>query len=132
MAEDRADRDLLFQALAVHLGFLARQTVRKLPVERPSQPTATGSLPLGERLVERAVLTPEQRAVIDAVADELLDRHKGDVRRCFDELCEFGTLRRELELQASPATATVTVKATPTRVHIRRWTRARSRPSATG
>jgi len=97
VAEDRADRDLLFQALAVHLGFLARQTVRKLPVERPSQPTATGSLPLGERLVERAVLTPEQRAVIDAVADELLDRHEGDVRRCFDELCEFGTIRRELE-----------------------------------
>ena len=31
------------------------------------------------------------------VADELLERHGGDVRRCFDELSAFGRLRRELE-----------------------------------
>ncbi len=33
------------------------------------------------------------------MVDELLERHGGDVRRCFDELSGFGTLRRELELE---------------------------------
>ena len=101
MAEDRADRDLLFEALAVHLGFLTRQALIRLPAERPlnSGPTPTGFASLGERLVERTVLTPDQRAVLDAVADELLERHGGDVRRCFDELSGFGSLRRELELK---------------------------------
>ena len=84
-------------ALAVHLGFLAHQTLSRLPGERPINPTSTSSPPLGERLVERAILTAEQRAVLDAVVDELLERHGGDVRRCFDELSGFGTLRRELE-----------------------------------
>jgi WD40 repeat protein/serine/threonine protein kinase len=97
VAGDRADRELLFEALAVHLGFITRDTAVELrdAPSRDASPDADRAI--GEILIERAALTVEQCAVVQAVTDELLIQHGGNLSRCFDSLSSFGPLRRELE-----------------------------------
>src|SRR5262249_24699479 len=95
--EDRADRELLFEALAVHLGFLSRRAWLDLAATRPDEASPAGPRSLGELLVERTALTAEQCAVLETLVEGLLQRHGGDVSRCLDALSAFGRLRGELE-----------------------------------
>jgi WD40 repeat protein/serine/threonine protein kinase len=97
VAGDRADRELLFEALAVHLGFITRDAAAALLRTPSSGVHADSETPLGAILIKRAVLTAEQCAVVRAVTEELLIQHGGDLRCCFDTLSSFGPLRRELE-----------------------------------
>jgi WD40 repeat protein/serine/threonine protein kinase len=94
VAGSHADRDLLFEALAVHLGFVTRDAMEEARRARGAE-AAAGSL--AGLLVGRGVLTPDRRAALDSLEDELLARHGGDVDGCLDALSAFGRLRRELE-----------------------------------
>jgi serine/threonine-protein kinase len=63
------DWNLLFGMLAVHEGFLSRETLRSAERARTSTPERS----LGELLVEQRLLTPEQRETIDKeIAEHLL------------------------------------------------------------
>ncbi len=94
MAEDRADRELLLEALAVHLGLISDQTILTLHAEarRPSI-----HRPLSEVGAAQAVLSIQQRTILEAATEALLARHGGSVQRCFDALSSFQPLPGELE-----------------------------------
>ncbi len=94
MTEDRADRELLFEALAVHLGFLPRHT-------RVDQ-------------VEDSVPTAEQRAFLEMTIVGLLASHGGDVGRCLDALSGFGRIRDELKRRRARASAALDSSTNPT------------------
>ena len=99
MAGSHADRDLLFEALAIHLGFVGRDALEEARRARPddADPNAGFAPALGEILVARNVLAADRCAVLDGLVDDLLTRHGGDVKGCLDALSAFGRLRRELE-----------------------------------
>ena len=97
VTEDRADRELLFEALAVHLGFLPRRALIDLAATQPDEASSARPRSLGELLVEQAALTPEQCAMLETLVEGLMERHGGDVSRCLDALSAFGRLRGELE-----------------------------------
>jgi WD40 repeat protein/serine/threonine protein kinase len=88
---DRADRELLYEALAVHLGFLARHG-----------------------RVDLDVLTAEQGAFLEMVVTGLLERHGGDVGRCLDDLSGFGRIRDELKRRRARASAGLDSSTNPT------------------
>lgn len=93
---ERADRELLFGALAVHLGLVSREVLRELELERRGDDPARAERPLGRSLVERAFLTAEQCAVLETLVEGLVGRH-GSARRSLDALAGFGRIRIELE-----------------------------------
>ena len=95
VASTYADRDLLFEALALHLGFVPRGAVAEA---RKAMMTGGEVAPsLAEALVARAALAADRRAVLDMLVDDLLARHEGNLRRCLDDLSSFGRLRRDLD-----------------------------------
>jgi WD40 repeat protein/serine/threonine protein kinase len=96
VTEDRADRELLFEALAVHLGFLAANALGGGGAKNPRPDAFPDSASLGTQLVENGLLTADQSELLDRLVARLLARHAGDVNRCLDELSGFGRLRREL------------------------------------
>ncbi len=96
MPEDRADRELLFEALAVHLGFVAANAPRVGGAARPSEGALPSSGSSSTRLVEDGLLTAGQSALLDGLVESLLARHDGDVCRCLESLSDFGRLRRAL------------------------------------
>ncbi len=96
MTGDRADRELLFEALAVHLGFVSRHALDDLEKVRREGAAAIAERPLGRLLVEASVLDAEQSAVLEMLIDGLMHRH-GDVQKSLDALAAFGRLRVELE-----------------------------------
>ena len=96
MTGDSADRELLFEALAVHLGYVPRRALDDLEAARRRAAASVADRPLGRALVEAAVLTADQSNVLEGLIDGLLSRH-GDVRRSLDALAAFGRLRAELE-----------------------------------
>ena len=96
MTGDRADRELLFEALAVHLGFVSRHALNDLEAARRAGAASIADRPLGQRLVAESVLTAEQSAVLEMLVNGLTQRH-GDVRNSLDALAAFGRLRTELE-----------------------------------
>jgi eukaryotic-like serine/threonine-protein kinase len=93
---DAADRELLFEALAVHLGFVPPRALDELEAARREAAAPVAARPLRRALVEASVLTAEQSAVLEGLVNGLLDRY-GDVRRCLDALAAFGQVRAELE-----------------------------------
>jgi tRNA A-37 threonylcarbamoyl transferase component Bud32 len=95
VASTYADRDLLFEALAVHLGFVSRSAVDE--ARKAQTADDAGAPPLADVLVGRAALMADRRAVLDMLVDELLARHEGNLRQCLDSLSAFGRLRRDLE-----------------------------------
>jgi WD40 repeat protein/serine/threonine protein kinase len=117
VTEDRADRELLFEALAVHLGFVGQQALGELKKARQSHASQHEPRSLGELLVEESLLEAGQCAVLETVVDGLLERHRGDVGRCLDALCGFSRLRRELTRRevrpgATPGTGTLSTNPT--------------------
>jgi WD40 repeat protein/serine/threonine protein kinase len=93
---DSADRELLFEALAVHLGYVPRRALDEVEATRRRTSASVEERPLVRALVEAAVLTAEQSTVLEGLVEDLLSRH-GDVRRSLDSLAAFGRLRAELE-----------------------------------
>ncbi len=110
MDGDRADRELLFEAMAIHLGFVPRFALDDMETWRRQGRSSPGGRPLGQVLVERSILTAEQSAVLEMLVDGLVDRY-GDVQGSLDALATFGRVRAELERlrageQGSPGPAT--------------------------
>ena len=97
MAGDRSDRELLFEALAVHLGFITCDIAGELRRAQSLDASLGSDETIGELLIERSAMTIEQCRVVQAISDELLIHHGGSVQRCFDSLSSFSRLRRELE-----------------------------------
>jgi WD40 repeat protein/serine/threonine protein kinase len=97
VTEDRADRELLFEALALHLGFLPHATIRERVASARAQTSAREPRPPGELLSEGSHVTAQQTAVLETLVDTLMERHGRDVRRCLDALSGFSRLRNELE-----------------------------------
>lgn len=90
MASTLADQELLFEALAIHLGYAPRRVVREVR-------ESAGGSSLAWALVDRAVITSERAEVLTLLAGDLLARHQGNLRQCLDGLSAFGGLRRDLE-----------------------------------
>ena len=96
MASTNADHDLLFEALALHLGLVNRsdmEEARKLLAGDGGG--ADRSLP--EILVDRENVDQERVSSLNLLVDDLLARHDGDLRQCLDSLSAFGRLRRDLD-----------------------------------
>jgi eukaryotic-like serine/threonine-protein kinase len=95
VASTRADHDLLFEALAIHLGFVTRSAVDEaLKLVAPDDADAISVL---ELLSERAGLTAQRASVLELLVDDLLARHGGNLRQCLHSLTAFGKLRHDLE-----------------------------------
>ena len=95
MASTRGDHDLLFEALAIHLGFVARSAVDEARKVAAADDSTTISFV--EVLSHRAGLTAERAAVLETLANDLLSRHGGNLRQCLNSLTAFGRLRHDLE-----------------------------------
>ncbi len=95
MASTYADSDLLFEALALHLGFVPRGALAEARKTMMSGGEVAASL--AEILVASTALTADRRVVLDMLVDDLLTRNEGNLRRCLDDLSAFGRLRRDLD-----------------------------------
>ncbi|QEH38461.1 Serine/threonine-protein kinase PrkC [Aquisphaera giovannonii] len=96
MASPLADRELLVEALAVHLGLVARADMDRVVAGRAAAGTAAGTLVAD--LAGRGLADRDGLAALDSFAGALLDRRRGDVRRCLDDLSSFARVRAELGL----------------------------------
>jgi WD40 repeat protein/serine/threonine protein kinase len=101
VTEDDADRELLFEALAVHLGFVSRHRLTELHAGANAQGGAAARGPLGALLVEGAALSAPQRSMIQQLVEQLLEQHQGNVLECLDGLSAFGHLLRDLKCQGA-------------------------------
>jgi len=95
VASTRADHDLLFEALAIHLGFVTRSAVeeaRKIVALDDASAISVVAI-----LSDRAGLTAERASVLELLVNDLLARHGGNLRQCLHSLTAFGRLRHDLE-----------------------------------
>ncbi len=95
MASTRADHDLLFEALAIHLGFVTRKAVDE--ARKSAGCDDASAISVVESLSERAGLTAERAKVLELLVNDLLARHNGNLRQCLHSLTAFGRLRHDLE-----------------------------------
>ena len=102
MAGERADRELLFEALATHLGFVTTERVGALRWQGEREAPIRDTPSIGQRWIEQAILTAEQCALVEAATNELLERHGGNLARCFDALGALARLRHQLEMRSEP------------------------------
>jgi WD40 repeat protein/serine/threonine protein kinase len=97
LASTLADRELLFEALAIHLGFTSKTALDEARKAVAADNLDEGACSLTEVLVNRSVLTPERVAVLELLVGDLLTRHQGNLRQCIEALSAFGRLRHDLE-----------------------------------
>jgi WD40 repeat protein/serine/threonine protein kinase len=97
VASAREDRDRLIEALAIPLGFASTAAFAEVRSASREPTVGLSRRSIAEILVERGLLTAERAAILEMLADDLLARHDGDLRRCLDSLDAFGRLRPELE-----------------------------------
>ena len=97
MASTLADRELLFEALAVHLGFVTRAVLDEARGVLPPADAEAGPTRLAEMLINRGAVTADRVAILELLVGDLLTRHKGNLRHCLDSLSAFGRLREDLE-----------------------------------
>jgi WD40 repeat protein/serine/threonine protein kinase len=95
VASTHADHDLLFEALAVHLGFVGRSAMAEAC--RILAAGGAGTSCLAQLLVERGVLSSDRVAILESLVDDQLTRHSGNIRECLNALAAFGRLRHDLE-----------------------------------
>jgi tetratricopeptide (TPR) repeat protein len=93
-----ADRNLLFGILAVQMDFVSRDAL----VAAMHAWVLAKHRPLGEILVEHGALTPEQRALLDAMVAEHLRAHGGDPRRSLEAVAVPPTMGDVLQSVADP------------------------------
>jgi hypothetical protein len=97
VASTRADHDLLFEALAIHLGFVTRGAMdeaRKIVALDDAS-----AISVVEIFSDRAGLTAERASVLELLVNDLLARHGGNLRQCLNSL----TLARLPWLSTAPA-----------------------------
>ena len=116
---NRADRELLFEALAVHLGLLSPRTLADLAEVRRDESSSPKARSVGQLLVNGSVLAVDQCAFLETVVDGLLGRNGGDLGRCLDSLSDLGWLRDQIERRQSrelhaPAPVAAKSSANPT------------------
>jgi WD40 repeat protein/serine/threonine protein kinase len=87
VAEDLADRELLFTALAIYLGFVNADDIAGVAgsVAAPDRPEE-GRQQWEHHRKARAAISAEQSAVVQALSDELFQKHKGNLLQCFETL----------------------------------------------
>ncbi len=102
MAGELADRELLFEALATHLGFVTTERAGALRSHSERDAPISVTPAIGQRWIEQAILTAEQCAMVEAATSELLERHGGNLARCFDALGALARLRHKLEMRSEP------------------------------
>jgi WD40 repeat protein/serine/threonine protein kinase len=114
VTEDRADREVLFEALAVHLGFVAADALSRHGGLGSGQKSPSGPASLRAQLVEGGLLTADQSELLDRLVARLLAHHDGDVGRCLDALSGFDRLRRQLaNARRSHSSANPTIQSIP-------------------
>jgi WD40 repeat protein/serine/threonine protein kinase len=97
VASTLADRELLFEALALHLGFAPPEALERARQSLAAETTDKGVRSLAQVLVEQGALVGDRLPVLDLLVDDLLARHGGNLRQCLDGLSAFGRLRHDLE-----------------------------------
>jgi tetratricopeptide (TPR) repeat protein len=113
-ASPSADRNLLFGILAVQMDFVSRDAL----VAAMHAWVLAKHRPLGDFLQEQGALSPERRALLDAMANEHLKAHGGDPQRSLSAVARPSTLGdvaasvADPELQASLAAAGATLATT--------------------
>jgi serine/threonine-protein kinase len=109
-----ADRNLLFGILAVQMDFVSREAL----VAAMHAWVLAKHRSLGDLLQEQGALTPQQRRVLDLVAEEHLKAHGGDAQQSLAVLRQQSTIGVALgsvadgELQASLAVIGATLATT--------------------
>ena len=96
MSNNRADRELMIETLALQLGFLSQHTLADLFKSRQDDPAGLSTRPLSQILVDGRVMTASQFAFLETVVDELLSRHGGDLRPCLDALSSLDRVRNQI------------------------------------
>jgi tetratricopeptide (TPR) repeat protein len=108
------DRNLLFGILAVQMDFVSRDAL----IAAMHSWVMAKHRPLGDLLQEQGALSPERRGLLDAMADEHLRAHGGDVQRSLAAVAHHSTLGdlaqsvADPDLQASLAAAGATLATT--------------------
>jgi WD40 repeat protein/serine/threonine protein kinase len=97
VASTLADRELLFEALALHLGFAAPSALDQARKHLAAKTTELSSGALARVLVDQGALGADRLPVLDLLVEDLLARHGGNLRQCLDGLSAFGRLRHDLE-----------------------------------
>jgi serine/threonine protein kinase len=109
-----ADRNLLFGILAVEMDFVRRDSL----IGAMHAWVLAKHRPLGEILAEQGALTPERRALLDAIVTEHLKAHGGDPQRSLAAVVQRSTLGdvaqgvADPDLHASLAAAGATLTTT--------------------
>src|SRR5437660_178906 len=88
-----ADRNVLFGVLALQLDFVRKDAL----VAALNAWALAKDRPLGDILADQGTLTPEQRALIDALVQAHLARHDGDPTRSLIAIPAAGPARKDLE-----------------------------------
>ena len=103
MAQEFADRNLLFGILAVQMDFISRNAL----INGLNSWVLNKGRPLGSLLVEQGQLTPERLQLLDALVQEHLRAHGNDAQHSLAAVASLASLRSELatlsdaDLQAS-------------------------------
>ncbi len=97
MATARVDHDLLVEALAIHLGFVTRQSVEQARKTSGQPLESSHETSLAKILTRCAGLSAERADLLELLASDLLACHDGNLRQCLHALSAFGRLRHDLE-----------------------------------
>ncbi|WZP00295.1 hypothetical protein EP7_001924 [Isosphaeraceae bacterium EP7] len=88
-----ADRNLLFDILALQMDFIARDSL----IAAMHSWALAKHLSLAEILVEQGALSSARRALLDPLVQEHLAQHGGDPQRSLASLGSVGPIRSELD-----------------------------------
>jgi serine/threonine-protein kinase len=98
MSSAASDRNLLFGVLALQMDFLGRDAL----IAAMHFWVVDKAKPLGDILVERQALRPDERDLLDALVQKHLDRHRGDAEKSLAAAAVPTPLRDELRSLADP------------------------------
>ncbi len=116
MSDANHDRNLLFGILALQMDFIGRDQL----VAAMSAWVMAKHRPLSDLLVEQKALTPERRTLMEALLQEHLKKHDGNLEQSLAAISSIETICADLqqiddpELQASLAQASVPLTLAPT------------------
>src|SRR5271166_6594330 len=85
---------MLFEALALHLGFVTQAAIDQ--ARQAEQEDAAGTLELMKVLVDREVLSAEQAETLEKLASDFQLRHEGILTRCLQAISPSAALRLDL------------------------------------
>ena len=98
MAQQNADRELLFGILALQHDFVDRQTL----IAAFDRWVHDKRQPLGEILLQQGALSPDDHSLLSTLVERHLRKHGDDVERSLAALAADGDVREELSRLADP------------------------------